>query len=1061
MAEMNHHPESVKSQLGHLSVEKLARTVVISNIPREITKDEIHIYFQKSKHGGGEVDDIWIVKDEEAVIVFENPEVADSVLKRSHVLGGKKVDLRPYNTQVFSRVAAFVSFGTMSPRKSESLLEMMKEKVDVSWQSKGHNGFVLLGSINQLEFAHRYLQEFFLRRPYLLFKEERMVQGEDTVKARQNSPENFEQAKKDSQKIVEECTFEVEPKFMKLFKRVHKEKLEQIERESHLKIVWAENEARVKIKPTPLTKETHYQEGCNAFIDLYQTVHQSMKRQVVDIEDIHDDEKIKESIAFVESKHPVVIEKVEGLLIVYSEEIHLKSSVKALKKMLGMSKIRGDNPRHGQRNIRHSSHHHEQPLPIITKILQQTLTNNVRLSLYQGDITDEQVHAIVNPANAWLQHSQGVGGAIVKKGGSQIMHESQYIMSHRNVPLQPGEAVYTGSGKMACHYIIHTVGPDWSAYADKSVAVTFLRVACINCLRLAVRLQLSSIAIPAISSGNCGMPKEVCAGAIFRAIDEFSTSIDAECSTLRDIRVVIIDTETAEVFRGEFINHYYSKQKTQNQMATQRGPSSEEGESSFSTNRGRGIDDELPNEKRKSTQDNFTGSMRRQHGDNSHQRVEEQHRHTFEESNLKAAEWTLADGVETQNVGSGMNVNTHTEEGRDTDERYEKTARSSVKSVPGRGVLAPSFSRKGDGVTKGASVEGVMSYKPTRPIKHPPGLSATEDGLDIAKKLMGGENNEQFTEACDVKNVNRPDPNKRNTNEEEGKPPDKSEDGNEREPSASGPVHSNSTAPKTIQMPLEITPDPTNASASGKVNAPNDVPLSAAGTTQGPGQNTRKEKEPGVSSREASPPERDEDQSQGSQATKRGDHSVESLCSVCHNSCQELVEPLKCGHTFCQSCFHHPSSDVFVCGNQWCVCERSQPIGTMSWGTEKQPLRGYDDCYTIAVTYNFPSGIQGWQHPAQGQPYRGRYFTAYLPNNSEGQKVCQLLKRAFDAQLLFTIGKYQVTGEENQIVCKDIAHKINRSGGPANHGYPDSTYLDQVKEQLAKIGIVDDANLQV
>ena len=74
MAEMNHHPETVKSQLGHLSVEKLARTVVISNIPREITKDEIHIYFQKSKHGGGEVDDIWIVKDEEAVIVFENPE---------------------------------------------------------------------------------------------------------------------------------------------------------------------------------------------------------------------------------------------------------------------------------------------------------------------------------------------------------------------------------------------------------------------------------------------------------------------------------------------------------------------------------------------------------------------------------------------------------------------------------------------------------------------------------------------------------------------------------------------------------------------------------------------------------------------------------------------------------------------------------------------------------------------------------------------------------------------------------------------------------------------------
>ena len=499
----------------------------------------------------------------------------------------------------------------MSPGMSENLLEMVKKKVDVSWQGKGHNGFVLVGSINQLEIAHRYVQEYILQRPGLLFKEERMVQGKDALKTLQNSAENFKQARKDSQGIVEECTFETEPKFLKLFKRVHKEKLEQIERASRLEIVWAENEALVTIKPTPLTEETQYQEGCNTFIDLYQTVRQSMKmkRQVVDVKDIHDDGKIKEAIVFVESKHPVVIEKEEGQLIVYSEEIHLKSSVHALKKKLGLSKISGDRLKHGQKNIRHLPHHHEEPLP---KILQQTLTNNIIVSLYQGEITDEQVDAIVNPANALLQHSQGVGGAIVKKRGSQIIHDSQYVMSHRNVPLQPGEAVYTHGGQMACHYIIHTVGPDWSAYADKSVAVTVLRKACINCLRLAVQLRLSSVALPAISSGNFGMPKEVCAGAIFRAIEEFSTSIDAECSTLRDIRVVIIDTETTEVFRREFINRYYPKQKSQNEMATQKRPSSEEGESPFSTNKGRGhprIDDDLLNEKRKSTQDSYTESM--------------------------------------------------------------------------------------------------------------------------------------------------------------------------------------------------------------------------------------------------------------------------------------------------------------------------------------------------------------------------------------------------------------------------------------------------------------------
>ncbi|PFX14656.1 E3 ubiquitin-protein ligase DTX3L [Stylophora pistillata] len=689
------------------------------------------------------------------------------------------------------------------------------------------------------------------------------------------------------------------------------------------------------------------------------------------------------------------------------------------------------------------------------------LTNNVMVFLYQGDITDEKFHAIVNPANAWLQHSQGVGGAIVKKGGSQIIDDSQYVMSHRQFPLQPGEAVYTRSGHLACHYVIHTVGPDWLAYPDKSAAMTALRLTCIVCLRLAVQLRLSSIALPAISSGNCGMPKEVCAVAIFQAIEEFSTSIDAECSTLSDIRVVIIDAETTEVFRREFINRYNSGEKSQTEMATQRRLPDEEGYSPLSTNRGRvdpRNDDELLSEQHQSVQDNFAESMRRQEGDESHQRVEEQQQQNSKESSVKADKASLANSLEAQNAGGGEKDQPK-DESRTTDERSQKTTKNSGSAVPFKGNLAANFSRKGDGVTKGASVGRAMSFKPLRAIKHPPGFSA-EDGLNIANQFVEVEKNEQFTDTCDVKNVNETDANKRNTKEEEGKPPDKSKEGSEfvdlcnvpREISASDSVHSNLSAPETEE---------TNASASDKLNAPNDVPSSAAGITQGPGQNTREEKKLRVSSRDASPLERDEDQSQGSQTATRGDHFVEPLCSVCHNSCQELVEPLNCGHNFCQSCVHHALNDVFVCSNQWCVCERSQPMGNMSWRTEKYSLPGNEDWYTVVVSYNFPSGIQGWQHPTQGQPYRERYFTAYLPNNSEGQKVLQLLMKAFDAQLLFTIGKCQVTGEENQIVCNGIEHKINRSGGLPKHGYPDATYLGRVKEQLAKIGIVEDADFPV
>lgn len=77
--------------------------------------------------------------------------------------------------------------------------------------------------------------------------------------------------------------------------------------------------------------------------------------------------------------------------------------------------------------------------------------------------------------------------------------------------------------------------------------------------------------------------------------------------------------------------------------------------------------------------------------------------------------------------------------------------------------------------------------------------------------------------------------------------------------------------------------------------------------------------------------------------------------------------------------------------------------------------------------FNFP--FTGWEHPRPGHPYERLYFTAYLPNNAEGQAVCEMLKRAFDARLLFTIGRSPATGEENKILWNGVEHKTNRLGG--------------------------------
>ena len=191
--------------------------------------------------------------------------------------------------------------------------------------------------------------------------------------------------------------------------------------------------------------------------------------------------------------------------------------------------------------------------------------------MYQGDITDEQVDAIVNAANEWLQHGAGVAAAIVRKGGRQIQDESNWI-THRNGPLSVGGAVHTSGGNLTCRYVIHTVGPDWRKHGKEN-CISLLHRACKESLCLAAKLELSSIALTAISCGIFGMPKYISAQVMFKAVEEFSSSSVAEFSTLRNVRMVIIDEPTIRVFREEFVQRYHSKEALSETVTNEGRPS--------------------------------------------------------------------------------------------------------------------------------------------------------------------------------------------------------------------------------------------------------------------------------------------------------------------------------------------------------------------------------------------------------------------------------------------------------------------------------------------------------
>lgn len=181
-------------------------------------------------------------------------------------------------------------------------------------------------------------------------------------------------------------------------------------------------------------------------------------------------------------------------------------------------------------------------------VAQTTLPNGQQLVLVQGDITKEQVDAIVNAANEWLQHGGGVAGAIVRAGGEVIQEESNRI---GRVPT--GSAAVTTGGRLPARYVIHAVGPIWNQYTPEE-ADRLLASAVQSSLQRADELGIATVAFPAISSGIYGFPKDRCAKVMMGAIEDyFAQRAD---SSVKEVRLVLIDAPTLEVFQTEFAARY-------------------------------------------------------------------------------------------------------------------------------------------------------------------------------------------------------------------------------------------------------------------------------------------------------------------------------------------------------------------------------------------------------------------------------------------------------------------------------------------------------------------------
>ena len=166
-----------------------------------------------------------------------------------------------------------------------------------------------------------------------------------------------------------------------------------------------------------------------------------------------------------------------------------------------------------------------------------------RVTVIVGDITKQDVEAIVNAANSSLLGGGGVDGAIHRAGGPAILEECRDIRRTRFPQgLPSGEAVITTGGNLKALYVIHTVGPIWGEQRGQEAEL--LANCYHNSLTLAVEKNLSSVAFPSISTGVYAYPQAEAAEVSSRTIEHFL----ATDRQLKEVRLVFFRDEDAQIF---------------------------------------------------------------------------------------------------------------------------------------------------------------------------------------------------------------------------------------------------------------------------------------------------------------------------------------------------------------------------------------------------------------------------------------------------------------------------------------------------------------------------------
>ena len=394
-------------------------------------------------------------------------------------------------------------------------------------------------------------------------------------------------------------TFNTDPLAVSFIRQFYTKQVQDISKDCLVSFDVVNSDTQVTLKPTQDCDPVKYNEACSRFVMVLDSASQGMSTRELDLKG-KDKEVVVSLIQHLSSKFPVILDQLQenGPFVVYGDNASVEQVKLSLEERMHEQTVGADVLFEAQQMALAGP----ESVSIVTYSC--CTESGVNISLRYGDITSENVDAIVNPANEFLQHIAGLAGHIVQKGGPDIQSESDELISEkrRGRPLSLGEAVYTKAGNLPCKYVIHAVGPEWEKQSKKKT-INLLQTACVESLKLASKLCLSSIALPAISSGVFRVPIDLCASSMLNGVEQYLEQLkkaklqkkedaekadvigtkaekekngkktmkkaseqktggvkEQEGTTLVDIRFVLIDADAMDVFEKECVKRFSENQ---------------------------------------------------------------------------------------------------------------------------------------------------------------------------------------------------------------------------------------------------------------------------------------------------------------------------------------------------------------------------------------------------------------------------------------------------------------------------------------------------------------------